>query len=73
MLISANGAVVVSTANVPTNAAYSGGIAFDPVTGAMFVSSDVGALSTANTAAAAAANTTAIQSALTAGVACSGW
>ena len=67
MLISANGAVVVSTANVPTNAAYSGGIAFDPVTGAMFVSSSVGALSTANTAAAAAANVTAIQAALTAG------
>lgn len=67
MLISANGAVVVSTANVPTNAAYSGGIAFDPVTGAMFVSSSVGALSTANTAAAATANVTAIQAALTAG------
>jgi hypothetical protein len=42
MLISANGAVVVSTANVPTNAAYSGGIAFDPVTGAMFVTSLAG-------------------------------
>ena len=67
MLISANGAVVVSTANVPTNAAYSGGIAFDPVTGAMFVSSSVGALSTANTTAAATANVTAIQAALTAG------